>query len=401
MNEVMQDSTTIPRPRAPEVTALLVPVVLALLWSAAALIAGVAWSLGAPGYPSPPAAFDVHTPMELIPPEVGAPIVAVVAGIGVLVAGWLLVGARLAARAGAPPPSPFVPSVYAVALTVTASVAAVDARLMGWVGYVLSVAFPPMPPGTLVQLIALLGALLWVAAAASWARRRRLLSASAAARPRVTNGRPVGRSAMIATWVAVVIPLLYAATRLVWVAGVPFGISDALLREGQESGLWWRGGGLALVAIGAAALTSGLVLRWGEVLPKWVPALGGRSVPVLLAVIPGLAASFVVFGGGVTFVRVVAAGDLPLSEHLVTVGPALLWPIWGFALAFATVAYHRRRTGRGHATGRPRTGLPRTGLPRAGRLRTAQPMGTPQPPHPAMPARPSVEAEAQLSEQAR
>ncbi|WP_173924543.1 hypothetical protein [Agromyces sp. Marseille-P2726] len=384
-----------PPPRARGVTVLLVPVVLALLWSAAMLVVGIAWSLGAPGYPTAPPGFDVQTPLELVPAAIGAPIVAIVAGIGVLVAGWLLAGARADARGEAALLSPVVPAVYAAALTVTATVAVVDARLMAWVGYVLSLGFPPMPPGTLEQVVAVVGALLWIAAAASWARRSRLLRASASAgaapRSRVTNGRPVSASARIATWVAVVIPLLYAATRLLWAAGIPLGISEELLREGQESGLWWRGSGLALVAIGGAALTSGLVFRWGEVLPRWVPVLGGRSVPVLLAVVPGLAVSLIVFGAGFSFVRIVAAGDLPLPEHLVTVGPQLLWPIWGVALAVATVAYHRRRTGRGPADESSSTG----------RSAKEQPTPTRRSWHPSMTARPSVEAEAQLTQQPR
>ena len=355
MRNAMPEVTTSPVPRPVRATAYLVPVVLALLWSVVALIAGVAWSLGAPGYPSPPPWADVGTPMELIPPQVGAPIVAVVAGIGVLIVGWLVAGVGAGARVGARAPaalrSPVVPAVYAGVLTVTATVAVVDARLMAWVGYVLSLGFPPTQPDTLLQAFALLGALLWIAAAASWARRNRILGASALAGampgPRVTNGRSVSVTAQVATWVAVVIPLLYAATRLVWAAGVPFGIAEEILREGQESGLWVRGSGLALVAIGGAVLTTGLVCRWGEVLPRWVPVLGGRSVPVMLAVVPGLAASLVVFSGGLTFVQGVASGDVPMPEHLVTVGPTLLWPIWGVALAVATVAYHRRRTGRG------------------------------------------------------
>lgn len=33
-------------------------------------------------------------------------------------------------------------------------------------------------------------------------------------------------------------------------------------------------------------LTLGLVHRWGEELPRWVPVLGGRRIPVSAAVIP-------------------------------------------------------------------------------------------------------------------
>jgi hypothetical protein len=36
--------------------------------------------------------------------------------------------------------------------------------------------------------------------------------------------------------------------------------------------------GLSLLSIGAAALTLGLVQPWGEVVPRWMPLIGGRRV---------------------------------------------------------------------------------------------------------------------------
>ncbi|HYN95257.1 MAG TPA: hypothetical protein VES42_15525 [Pilimelia sp.] len=37
--------------------------------------------------------------------------------------------------------------------------------------------------------------------------------------------------------------------------------------------------GLSVVSFGAALLTIGLVQRWGVVFPRWLPVLGGRTVP--------------------------------------------------------------------------------------------------------------------------
>lgn len=90
-------------------------------------------------------------------------------------------------------------------------------------------------------------------------------------------------------------------------------------------------------------LALGLVQRWGERIPGWVPLLGGRRVPVLLAVVPASIAAASITGAGIGFVRVVASGEVPLAENWTTVGPELLWPLWGLALAAATVAYARRR----------------------------------------------------------
>jgi hypothetical protein len=80
-----------------------------------------------------------------------------------------------------------------------------------------------------------------------------------------------------ATYVAVVIPIPYAVTRWAWALGFPLGISEEFLREGQEVGLWWAG---AALAVGGAILTLGLVQRWGEVFPRWIPFLGGKRVPI-------------------------------------------------------------------------------------------------------------------------
>jgi hypothetical protein len=41
---------------------------------------------------------------------------------------------------------------------------------------------------------------------------------------------------------------------------------------------------LPVVQLGLALLTVGLIRPWGEVLPRWLPLLGGRRVPVAVAV---------------------------------------------------------------------------------------------------------------------
>jgi hypothetical protein len=90
------------------------------------------------------------------------------------------------------------------------------------------------------------------------------------------------------------IPLFYAVTRWAWALGLPLGISEEFLREGQEVGLWWAGAALATLAAGGAVLTLGLVQRWGKVFPRWLPFVGGRRVPVPLAVVPASLVSVLV-----------------------------------------------------------------------------------------------------------
>ena len=108
---------------------------------------------------------------------------------------------------------------------------------------------------------------------------------------------------------------------------------------------------LTVLSEGLALLTFGLVRPWGEVLPAWIPFLGGRRVPTMGAVIAASLGAF-----AVTAVWTFAAVNSPNPAS----GPAglrglSLWAVyvcyapllaWGPLLAAVTVAYHRRRTRR-------------------------------------------------------
>ncbi|WP_448005428.1 hypothetical protein [Agromyces bauzanensis] len=326
--------------------ARLAPLVLALTWSIGYLIGGIAWSLGAPGFPFGPSGLEPEPLVEQLPRQVTAPLISVVAGIGALIAAWLLTAAS---RPGAAPRPVIVPAVYAGAVTLTVTVAVTDTRLMAWTGYALGLQFPPMPAAVLHQLLMVVGAVVWIAAAFAWAGRSRSRVAADGSAPARTLGAGLERpvvAARVAVWIAVVVPLLYAATRLLWLAGIPLDVPADMYREGWESGGWWTGAALGLVAIGGAALTIGLVRPWGEVFPRWIPGLAGRRVPVMLAVVPALTASIIIFSAGLSFIRLVVEGQASMPWSLAAVGPTLLWPVWGAALAAAALAYHHRRTGR-------------------------------------------------------
>lgn len=115
---------------------------------------------------------------------------------------------------------------------------------------------------------------------------------------------------------------------------------------------------LSVVSMAAALLTLGLVHSWGEVVPRWVPVLGGRPVPVRAAV--GAAVIGAALIGAVS-----AYAVLNMLFHLVERGPVLVgggpverlqppeWLLsvlyapmlaWGPLLAAVTAAYYRRRT---------------------------------------------------------
>jgi hypothetical protein len=122
---------------------------------------------------------------------------------------------------------------------------------------------------------------------------------------------------------------------------------------------------LSVISMALALLTLGLVQSWGEVVPRWVPLLGGRRIPTLAAVIPAALGTFVLLAMAIFLA-------LESTFHVVDQGPVLIGdehagePPRGMAgllekvcylpllawlplLAAVTVAYHRRRAGRSAA----------------------------------------------------
>lgn len=303
-----------------------VALAVALTWSVGLVAASAAWLTGIVRAP-----FDTFDAAEFsalidaLPASVAALLLGIVGLITSAVAAWAL------ARKAAAPVG--VLAIVAVALTAFSTVVVADAKIMVVIGYALSFRFIPLTGPLLLQIGMLAGCGLWIGAALR----------APAGRIIPCEGRRPTALARIAVALAVIIPLIYAAVRFAWAAGIPLGISDEMLAQGQASGLWTIGIGLASVAAVVALLTLGLVQRWGERLPRWVPWLGGRRVPIALAAVPVTLGGLAILSGGVMFIRVAATGELPLSENWSTIGPELLWPLWGIALAVALAEYIRRR----------------------------------------------------------
>ena len=224
-------------------------------------------------------------------------------------------------------------------------------------GYPPASFFEAIPWPVVNQFVCIGGGFLWAATAVAYARRTGDARGRNGVVARLAEPEVAVRWGRWAVLVAVVVPVLYAVTRWAWALGVPLGISEEFLREGQEIGLWWAGAGLATIAVGGALLTLGLVQRWGEVFPRWVPYLRGRRVPIPLAVVPASVVSVLVTAAGLMFVRLTLTGGLDEilgdgvlgGENWATLAPELLWPLWGAALAAATLAYYyRRRDGHEH-----------------------------------------------------
>jgi hypothetical protein len=250
---------------------------------------------------------------------------------------------------------------YRVLLAIAYTPIFIVAAPFGWPpdGSLLSV----YPWPVVNQFVCIGGGILWGAATAAYWRRSRGAcgrcgrSKEAGAWTGPERARRWGRWA---TYVAVAIPIVYAITRWAWALGIPLGITEEFLREGQVVGLWWAGAALATLAVGGAALTLGLIQPWGETFPSWLPWIGGRRVPPMLAVVPAGLVALIVTSAGVMFWRLTLRGgfELGIGETLTLQGewaailPELLWPAWGVALALAALAYYYRRRGRCSTCGR-------------------------------------------------
>jgi hypothetical protein len=212
---------------------------------------------------------------------------------------------------------------------------------------------------TIHQLLCLIGGFLWLAATVCYSR----LSGDACLYCGRRDG-PEGwqspnnaaRWGWSALYVAMVVPVFYALTRYAWALGLPLGMSEEYWRRGQESGTWIAGLFLANFGLVGVVLMLGLVQRWGEVFPRWMIGLAGRRVPIALAVVPASLVSVLLMVGGITIgsdlnqmvanLAAIGAEEVEIIGVIIfQLGPTLLFPVWGVALAVATLGYYYRRRG--------------------------------------------------------
>jgi hypothetical protein len=205
------------------------------------------------------------------------------------------------------------------------------------------------------QTVLLVGAALLAVSTVRFARRTAGACASCGRRPGAgadtsdpawTTPGAAARWGRVAAWVAAAVPLVYASTRLTWAMGLPMGLDRATADELRSTSAWIAALGLGSFAVVGAVLTLGLVQRWGEAFPRWIPVLGGRRVPVLLAVLPASAVAVAVLPAGLSLIAVTFDGRAPaltVNGSWATLGPIFLWPLWSVALGAATYAYWLRR----------------------------------------------------------
>jgi hypothetical protein len=335
----------------------------AAAWAAVYGVVALVWTLTGDGFP-----FGRNDPdgdlglLRNLPAELGAPLFAAV--LLATAVGALAMAGPHAVRLRGPSRRLVLASGWAVAAALLVVVP--DVRLLAVAGYapmlLLGAPFgwPPVDYAEVFtwplvnQAFCVAGGFLVARTVLAWQFRTGGACVACGRGETTTSLATPAAAARWGRWavaVAAAVPLLYAATRLAWLAGIPLGISEEFLRELRDSGAVWAGAGLGTFAVVGAVLTLGLVRRWGEVFPRWMIGLAGRRVPVMLAVVPASLVAVLVTSASLSlltsgrFLALVGTGGLAAA-------PMLLWPLWGLALGTATLAYYLRRRGRCARCGR-------------------------------------------------
>ena len=345
--------------------------IAAAIWSLGYACLGVWWMTGHAGFPfggGPPPGQAASSLLYGVRVDAGAPTIAI---LGFVATGVAVAMRRVRGRGG----RRSALLSFAWVVSVTLLIVIPDARALAAAAYApvfligAPFGWPPVDFSTAIpwpilnQHLCMVGGLLWGASALAFSRQARGACPACGRRDERVRWTDAAVAAQWGRWtmvVAVIIPLIYATTRYAWMFGFPLGISEEFLREGQRTGMWYAGGALATVATCGAILTTGLVARWGEVFPSWIPGLRGRRVPIPLAVVPAALVSALVTAGGLGVYRAaIVSGNT--RDGFGAFGPALIWPVWGLALGATALAYYYRRRGVCARCGRGRWGSHLTG----------------------------------------
>ncbi|MFC7619929.1 hypothetical protein [Microlunatus sp. GCM10028923] len=166
--------------------------------------------------------------------------------------------------------------------------------------------------------------LLWLLVAARIAQRNRMLDRPAAW---------VLRHRRVITILAALGPLPYCLIRLTWLTPWPYGGAEGLPPDIRIWGVLLSSGGWA-----GLILTLGLISRWGEVFPRWVPFFAGRPVPVWVAAGPGSFVAAILLVSAVPMIRAFGAEGVVSGLTSAVIfpfwfwGPMLSLAVWGYVL---------------------------------------------------------------------
>jgi hypothetical protein len=163
---------------------------------------------------------------------------------------------------------------------------------------------------------------------------------------------PAGAVAPAPCWarraahVAALVALPSSLWRLGLALGFPLGYTDEGLRALVGPTVW---GPFYLVALSvlieiAAVLTLGLVQRWGEVVPRWVPVVGGKNIPRKAVLIPAWIGVAVHTALWTQLLAWWAIPHANMTQTGATVVGFIYLPLvaWAPLMAAATFSYQRR-----------------------------------------------------------
>jgi hypothetical protein len=164
---------------------------------------------------------------------------------------------------------------------------------------------------------------------------------------RSAPGLREGRWVAVVTWLAILAPLPYSLSRLLWAAGIPVGIDRELLRDFHVPG--WGSlyiAALAVMADATALVTHTFVRRRARRVPAWIPILGGRAVrPALVIAVLALPTAILAWRAALHLTLVLNGFRIP--DDITGVPPWALWTqallvwLWWTSLAAALIAYYR------------------------------------------------------------
>ncbi len=132
--------------------------------------------------------------------------------------------------------------------------------------------------------------------------------------------------------------------------GLPIGVDDGYRREHYGFPGWGTlyVVALTLLLLGLATLTLGLVRRWGEVAPRWMPFIGGRRIPPIAAIIPAATGAFALtlmwVGVFLNAEDIFLVYGLDGAARLVLIACYAPLLLWGPLLGAVTVSYAKRTT---------------------------------------------------------
>lgn len=332
----------------------------AAAWSLGYGLAGLYWTLGGSGFPFA-ATDEDRTSGSILEPgrvEIVGPAIVAVGAIGVIAGLLMARGAGRGAVRGI-----LLGLGWAQALTLGALVP--DYTLIAVIAFAPALAvfaFTGVPGpqdgiGDILYwhrvnlIIVFAGGVLWAFATLAYLRRTGGACVHCGRTDRAAAGwttpAVARRWGAWTVWIALAATIPYDVTRVAWYFGLPVGIPESFLAEMQDTpGMLEMGLGLGVASTLGSLLTHGLVARWGEVWPRWVPFKRGRRIHPATAIVPAATVAVALIPASLMGLRLFEPGAWGET------GPTLLWAVWGAALGAAALAYHLRRRGECKVCGR-------------------------------------------------